>query len=66
VRAAVGRVQGPPNCILLEEDVGGFRQVLVNEDNRGRVPFRRDMSQLLEVAPKLDNELRRILGGGRC
>jgi hypothetical protein len=66
VRAAVGWVQGAPYFILPEEDVGGFRQVLVKEDSRGRVPWRRDTPQVLEVEPKLCNELRLILGGGRC
>ena len=64
VRRAVGRVQGSPDCILPEEDVGGVRQILVDEDSRGRVPRRGNRTQLLEVVAELSHELRWMSGGG--
>jgi hypothetical protein len=42
-----------PYCILPEEDVGRFRQILVDEDSWERVTRRRDRPQLLEVASEL-------------
>ena len=61
LRQAVGRVQGSRDCILPEEDVGGVRQIFVDEDSRGRVPRHGNRSQLLEV---MSHELRWMTGGG--
>jgi hypothetical protein len=64
VRAAVEWVQRAPYCILLEENVGRVRQILVDENGGGRVMGRRDGPQLLVVAAELRNELWWISGGG--